>query len=222
MDPADAFAMAEHLLERHGLHDWHVEFDNAKRRAGICRPATKTLGLSAPVTAVHSEVEVRDTILHEIAHALVGARHGHDATWRAKARKIGCTGERCVPADAPSVPAPWLGTCAQGHTIDRFKRPVRVVACARCAQDGFDVRHTFTWTHQGRPVEMHPNYIAELSALHGGRSMRLLPVGVRGRVTVPGEDQGRVGRIVKRGRSDYHLQVGRQVLRVPFAWVERV
>ena len=55
-----------------------VAYDSAKRRAGVCRFATQTLGLSAPLTTLHSEVEVRDTILHEIAHALVGPRHGHD------------------------------------------------------------------------------------------------------------------------------------------------
>ena len=82
MDLRDAFAMAEYLLEVHGLDDWEVAYDNAKLRAGICRFGDKVLGLSAPLTAVHDEDDVRDTILHEIAHALVGPRHGHDATWR--------------------------------------------------------------------------------------------------------------------------------------------
>ncbi len=72
MDLRDAYALAEHLLEVHGLHDWTVEFDSAKRRAGVYRFATRTLGLSAPLTTLHPEGEVRDTILHEIAHALVG------------------------------------------------------------------------------------------------------------------------------------------------------
>ena len=79
----DAFAMAEDLLEHHGLQGWTVAYDGAKRRAGICRFGPKVLGLSAPLTALHSEAEVRDTILHEIAHAIAGPRHGHDATWRA-------------------------------------------------------------------------------------------------------------------------------------------
>ena len=94
MDLRDAFAMAEYLLEVHGLDDWEVTYDNAKRRAGICHFTTRTVGLSAPLAAVHSEDDVRDTILHEIAHALVGPAHGHDATWRSMARRIGCSGER--------------------------------------------------------------------------------------------------------------------------------
>ena len=67
---------------------------------------------------------------------------------------------------------------------------------------------------------MHPNYVAELERLHAGKYVVLLPVGSRAKVTVAGEHQGVVGRIVKRGRTSYHLRAGRQVLRVPFAWVE--
>ena len=64
---------------------------------------------------LHSDDEVLDTILHEIAHALVGPQHGHDAVWRAKAREIGCTGERCVSSDSPRVPGDWVGRCSAGH-----------------------------------------------------------------------------------------------------------
>ena len=36
------------------------------------------------------EKHVLDTILHEIAHALVGSHHKHDAVWKAKCKEIGC------------------------------------------------------------------------------------------------------------------------------------
>ena len=45
-------------------------------------------------------------------------------------------------------------------------------------------------------------------------------MGGRARITVDGEHHGRVGRVVKRGRTSYHLKVGSIVFRVPFAWVE--
>jgi predicted SprT family Zn-dependent metalloprotease len=219
VDLGDAFAMAEYLLEVHGLDDWEVSYDNAKRRAGICRFGERTLGLSAPLTAVHSETDVRDTILHEIAHALVGPRHGHDAHWRRVAVSIGCSGERCAPADAPSAPAAWLGTCPSGHTLDRHRRPERVLTCGLCSST-FDLTHVYTWTHHGRPAVLHPNYEAELARLLDGRHTVLLPVGARVRVTVAGEHHGTVGRVAKRGRTSYHLRAGRRLLRVPFAWVE--
>jgi predicted SprT family Zn-dependent metalloprotease len=219
VDLRDAYAMAEYLLEVHGLDDWEVVYDNAKLRAGICRFSDQVLGLSAPLTAVHSEDDVRDTILHEIAHALVGPRHGHDATWRATAQAIGCSGERCVSADTPRVPAAWLGTCSSGHTLERHRRPERVLTCGLCSPT-FDLAHVYTWTHHGRPAVLHPNYEAELARLREGRQVRLLPVGARARVTVDGDYLGTVGRIAKRGRTSYHLRVGRTMLRVPFAWVD--
>jgi len=219
VDLGDAFAMAEYLLEVHGLDDWEVSYDNAKRRAGICKFGERTLGLSAPLTAVHSEADVRDTILHEIAHALVGPRHGHDAHWRRVAMSIGSSGERCAPADAPSAPAAWLGTCPGGHTLDRHRRPERVLTCGLCSST-FDLAHVYTWTHHGRPAVLHPNYEAELGRLREGRHTVLLPVGARVRVTVDGEFHGTVGRVAKRGRTSYHLRAGRRLLRVPFAWVE--
>lgn len=219
MDLRDAFAMAEHLLEVHGLREWEVAYDNAKRRAGICRYAERTIGLSAPLTAVHSEDEVRDTILHEIAHALVGSRHGHDATWRRTAVAIGSSGERCVSPDSATAPAAWLGTCPSGHVLERHRRPERVMTCGVCSS-GFDLLNLYTWAHHGKPAVLHPNYEAELARLREGRHTVLLPVGARARVTVAGEYEGTVGRVAKRGRTSYHLRAGRRVLRVPFAWVE--
>lgn len=219
MDLRDAYAMAEDLLDHHGLCGWKVEFDGAKKRAGLCRFGPRVLGLSAPLTTVHSEAEVRDTVLHEIAHALVGPRHGHDAAWRAIAVRIGSNGERCVPADAPRVEPVWLGVCPAGHTAGRHRQPERVMTCARCSPS-FDLAHLISWTHHGRPTQMHPNYEFELARVTAGERLVLLGVGSRARVTAPGELHGRVGQVVKRGRTSYHLRAGRSVVRVPFAWVE--
>jgi hypothetical protein len=168
---------------------------------------------------VHSDDDVRDTILHEIAHALVGPRHGHDATWAARARAIGCSGQRCVSPDSPTAPAAWLGVCPSGHTLERHRRPERVLTCGLCSPT-FDLAHVYAWTHRGRPAVLHPNYEAELARLREGQHVVLLPVGARVRVTVEGDHHGTVGRVAKRGRTSYHLRTGRTLLRVPFAWVE--
>jgi predicted SprT family Zn-dependent metalloprotease len=37
---------------------------------------------------------IENTVLHEIAHAIVGAVHHHDNVWRDCAQRIGCDGNR--------------------------------------------------------------------------------------------------------------------------------
>lgn len=216
---ADALRMGTDLLERHGLPEWRVVFDQAKTRAGVCRPRRRVIGLSAPLTRLHGEDEVRDTILHEIAHALVGPQHGHDRVWSARALEIGCTAMRCVSEDAPRVAGAWTGTCPAGHSVERHRRPERPMSCSRCAA-GFNRAHVFEWLYHGRLVPMHSNYVAALRALDEGVTTRAIPVGARVRVVSPGRFQGTVGEVVKRGRTRYHVRVDAGVLGVPFSHVE--
>ena len=211
--------MAEGLLVEHGLTRWRVELDSAKRRAGVCRFDDRVIGLSGPLTALHSEAEVRDTVLHEIAHALVGPTHGHDRVWRATAQRIGCSGSRCVDAESARIAGAWVGVCPSGHVKDRHRRPERVMSCGVCSRT-FSIDHVYEWSYRGRPAVMHPNYLAELAALHEGRRLHILPIGSRVRITLPGEYLGTVGRVVKRGRTSYHVRVQGGLLRVAFAGVE--
>ena len=164
MEVTRALSTGRRLLREHGLDDWTIVADRAKTRAGVCRFTKRQIGLSAPLTTLHTEDEVLDTILHEIAHALVGPAHGHDATWAARARAIGCSGERCVSPDSPTAPAAWLGVCPGGHALERHRRPERVLTCGLCSS-AFDLAHVYTWTHHGRPAPMLPRYQAELRRL---------------------------------------------------------
>lgn len=229
MDLDEAGRLGRRLIAEHGLHGWTLVFDRAKQRAGICRYHRKQIGLSAPLTALHEEAEVRDTILHEIAHALVGPAHGHDAVWRATARRIGCSGQRCTSADAPRVEGDWVGTCAAGHRITRHRRPERPGSCRTCSPT-FSAEHLFTWTYRGEPAPMTPNYQAELArVLARGSEAEPAPAPVRVRlgdtfrISAPGSKyDGVSGTLVKRGRTRYHLQVGRSVMTVPFAMARPV
>ena len=221
MELREAYEMAVGMVREHGLRSWRVEFDTAKRRAGVCRFDQRVIGLSAPLTRLHDRAEVRDTVLHEVAHALVGPQHGHDAVWRRTAQDIGCSATRCVPSDAPRVPGAWIGICPGGHVSERHRRPERVMSCSKCHR-GFSADHVFEWTYRGRPAAMHPNYLDELRSLREGRRVHRLPVGARVRLTVPGEFHGLEGRVVKVGRTRYHVQSPRGVLTVVFAGAEPV
>jgi len=73
-------------------------FDRASRRGGVCRGYRKEIGLSKKLTELRTDKNTKNTILHEIAHALDFAYRGisnHDRVWKAIAIEIGCSGERC-------------------------------------------------------------------------------------------------------------------------------
>lgn len=121
MDLHAAEHLARTLMDDHGLTSWHFRFDNAVRRFGVCRYRDSTISMSRELTRLNVEAEVRDVILHEIAHALVGPGAGHGPKWRRKAREIGAQPTRCYEADAVQrPPAKYVGTCAcPGKRIER-------------------------------------------------------------------------------------------------------
>ncbi|MDN5716753.1 MAG: SprT-like domain-containing protein [Janibacter sp.] len=223
MDIAEARRMARALMDEHGLEEWRLVFDRAKKRAGVCRTSERTIGLSGPLTRLHSPEQVRDTVLHEIAHALVGPRHGHGPRWQAMARRVGASPERCLPQDAPSVPGAWVGTCPAGHTIDRHRRPSQVTSCRECSR-AFSAQALFTWTHHGVPAQMTPAYQRQLAGLLFTAEREgagdLVSVGDRVRVLTPGRYEGFVGVVIKRGRTRFHIRGPGSLLTVPFDHVE--
>mgnify|MGYP002848083053 FL=1 len=127
---AMALALGSRLMNEHGLAGWKVKLDHARRRAGQCDFTAQTISLSRHYVR-HAETDhIRDTILHEIAHALVGPKHGHDAVWRQKAREIGCTANRCHTLSFSA--AKWIMQCPNGcFAVERHRRKVGLV-CANC------------------------------------------------------------------------------------------
>jgi predicted SprT family Zn-dependent metalloprotease len=87
--------MAKRLMAQHGLDDWTFRFDNSKVRFGQARRGEyrgefiQEITISRAITEKAKPSVVKDTILHEIAHALVGVEHHHDAIWKAKAMELG-------------------------------------------------------------------------------------------------------------------------------------
>jgi predicted SprT family Zn-dependent metalloprotease len=251
VDLEDARTLALGLMAQHGLAGWRLVFDNAKTRAGVCRSDRKEIGLSRALTRLHSPAQVADTMLHEIAHALVGARHGHDKVWRATALRIGSSGARCVPEDAPRVDGAWVGVCPAGHRRTAHRSPQRVRSCRQCS-GVFDPSALFVWTYRGRPAQMHASYAAELAGIQGRTAEPASPsvslssvspssvqpstvspssvqpssvplrVGDRVRLTGGGKYGGLVGVVEKRGRTRYQVQTDLGVLSAPFALVEPI
>jgi predicted SprT family Zn-dependent metalloprotease len=137
----DAIAQrARELLEYHQLSLWRFHFDNGRKRAGCCQYATQVISLSYEFAKSASEEEILDTLLHEIAHALVGKAHHHDDVWRTKALAIGCSGRRCH--DLQFTPPRYIVQCERGCWVTTAERRRRHVLCQRCR--GTLVYHTYT------------------------------------------------------------------------------
>ena len=126
---------AEELIAKH-CPEFRFVFDNAKVRFGCCNFRKKEISLSRELALLNDEKNVLDTILHEIAHAVVGKGHGHDRVWRAKAIELGCDGNRCYTHDDVKVPTgKYTYECTScGRQIQRFRRIKRTIACGGCCK----------------------------------------------------------------------------------------
>ena len=111
---------------------WQFAFDLAPARGGSCRYSDQQITLSVTYCLKASKAEIVDTILHEIAHAIVGPKHGHDSTWKAAARQIGCTAERCHRIQ--HTPPRWHGQCGCGQQWERqrLSQRIRTSRCGKC------------------------------------------------------------------------------------------
>jgi predicted SprT family Zn-dependent metalloprotease len=143
MNLADARILAPQLMDQHGLQRWSLVFGQAQSYFGICYKRKRCITISAPLTLLNDVHEVRNTILHEIAHALTTDR-GHGRLWKAKARLLGFRPERCYPESVHRPPAQFVGTCPTcGYETTAHRR--NRVSCGKC-DTKFNPVHLLVWT----------------------------------------------------------------------------
>lgn len=136
MDLKALQAFAEGKLREHGLHErgWRFQFDHARQRFGACRYGRRLITVSRHLAALNDEAECRDTVLHEIAHALAGRAAGHGPAWKQTCRRVGARPERCYDARAVTRPPPnYWGVCPNcTHRTPYYRRPRTPRACGPC------------------------------------------------------------------------------------------
>lgn len=128
MDLQELKTRAALEMAKNGLSGWTFGLADTKRRLGVCKYRTKQIEI-AEYYALHSPEEtVLDTLLHEIAHAIVGPGAGHGPKWKAVAARLGATPRACETSSAAAMqPGDWQATCsACNRTFHRYKRPLSV------------------------------------------------------------------------------------------------
>lgn len=124
--------LAASLLEKHGLagEGWHFNWDNAKSRGGQCNHTYRRISMSRHLVPLWTDEQVFDTLIHEIAHALVGPKQGHGPVWAAKMREIGGKPERCH--NNAVVDPPIHAVCDTHGVIAKRHRRTRGAICLKC------------------------------------------------------------------------------------------
>jgi len=104
-------------LDLNGLQEWHVRLttDLSRPFLGMCSYKDKCIILNAHHIDIHPDVEVKNTILHEIAHALM-PMHGHDSFWMEKAKALGC--DDLSPCSTLSLPPSAIDAIRSGADLE--------------------------------------------------------------------------------------------------------
>ena len=138
---------ADALIRLHLNDTWSFAFDNAKTRAGLTNYTKRTITVSRYLASKWDDDDIHQTLLHEVAHAMVGPKAGHGPEWRRVARDIGYIGGRTHRGEIASETAKWIGVCPRGHEHFRFRKPTRIASCMHCAPGarGFNPRYVIRW-----------------------------------------------------------------------------
>jgi len=150
----EALKLARELMNRNGLGHLPLEVSRTKQALGDCWFQRNRLTGEVTPTRIRlsshwmpkiSDAEVRDTILHEIAHALTpGARHG--PAWKAMCRRIGANPNRTADLPPETVMVVRKATsnyravctkCDNVHYFSRYTKNWRLgrYKCGKCKSD---------------------------------------------------------------------------------------
>jgi predicted SprT family Zn-dependent metalloprotease len=137
---------------------WTFGFDHARTRAGLCDYRAKRISVSRHLASRYDDDEIHQVLLHEVAHALAGPASGHGQRWKKIAAGLGYEGKRLHGGAIADDLATWIGTCPNGHTHYRYRKPTRPLSCGKCSKR-FSPALVIAWHHRdetgNRQAELH-------------------------------------------------------------------
>ena len=129
---------------------YSFKWDNAKRRNGQINYHKKTISLSK----VRIEVNlhqlhgvIKNTILHEIAHAFSYETYGrngigHCEKWRSIALQIGCNGQRCTSGYENIQTSKYTLLCKVcGKESQIHRKPKLKRSCGKCSPNVYNINY---------------------------------------------------------------------------------
>lgn len=152
-------ALANSLLSKYVLDikGWRFQWNNKKTAFGSCNRRRKTIELSSFLLPTLDEASIKDTILHELAHALDVNERGysnHDKNWKRWAIAVGAVPKSTqdfVNLNATSEVAAqskYSLVCPNGHTFPSHRKKKRNASCRICSEKsglpGYQPKFKFT------------------------------------------------------------------------------
>lgn len=147
MDLGEVNDIARKMLKKHNVKDWTFKYKtlaemNTKGKyvLGRCDYVMKDIILCRELTQHETNIDrVRNTLLHEIAHALDfnqrGTKSGHDKNWVRIAKSIGCAGNKCGDISGVSLMgfAKWIARCPKcKKKYYKMVKPKTRMSCGKC------------------------------------------------------------------------------------------
>lgn len=130
----EAKQLARRLMRKYGLRDWKFRFTKSRIEMGAClkcKTGEKFIEMSSYYTKVAKDEDIIDTILHEIAHAIVGVEKGHGPEWMEVCEEIGARPE---PHMQVAVPGLWGASCGKcGKLYQKTRKPKYLYECPTCS-----------------------------------------------------------------------------------------
>ncbi|MCK5391211.1 MAG: SprT-like domain-containing protein [Deltaproteobacteria bacterium] len=134
--------------EKWGLEDWELRLSNQKRHLGYCRPRKKIISISRAFMETNPFPVIKDTLLHEIAHALHYIDTGktnHNNGWKEVTIRVSCEHKRCATGEGLNMPrGNYIGVCPVcGKETHFYRRVRRSYSCSHCTKR-YDPRFKLT------------------------------------------------------------------------------
>jgi predicted metal-dependent hydrolase len=134
--------LAKKLINKHKeLKYWTVALNKRKSAFGVCNYTKKQIQLSEILIPIMKDEAIKDTIIHEIAHALTKG-HNHDKVWKAKCIELGSDGKRChgiekyIDGKCQQIVlekiAKYTLVCPHcGEKYHRYRKPRKIPSCGK-------------------------------------------------------------------------------------------